>query len=572
MSQKLRRLALMGAIGGAVCLTAACGGGSSSSTASSGTTTGATNSNASHVGGTLNLMAESSPDSIDPAFAYEVQSWDYIHMLYDGLVGYKEVGGLHSTDVVPDLATALPVISDGGKTYTFTLRKGIEYSDGTPVKASDFKTSMERLWKAASPAPYYRDIVGGTQCDAKPTTCNLTGITTDDATGKITIKLTSADGELTDQLGLPFAALTPPGQPDKDVGTKPIPTTGPYMIKSFAPSTGIVLVRNPHFHVWSKDAQPAGYPDTINWKWGVSNEAEVNAVQNGQTDWFYDNPPPDRLSELATKYPNQIHVEPSLGTYWTFLNTRIPPFNNVKARQAVNYAVDRNAVIKLWGGPGIATPTCQIVPSAMPGGSPSYCPYTSGDNTSGAYNGPDMAKAKQLIAESGTKGDAVKLLTETVSPVNQIGQYIQTVLTSLGYKVTLHQLAHGPYFTTAADSRQNVNAGWGDWFPDYPVASNFINVLESCTSVRLNTTANNNASLYCNKNIQKQIEAAQATEAKTGASSASNQWHQIDKAITDDAPHVDMFNSKNVYYVSARLGNWQNSTQWTTLLDQLWVK
>jgi peptide/nickel transport system substrate-binding protein len=569
MSQKLRRVALLGAIGGAACVAAAGCGGSSSSSSASSTTTG---SNASHVGGTLNLMAESSPDSIDPAFAYQVESWDYMHMMYDGLVAFKEVGGVHSTDLVPDLATALPVITDGGKTYTFTLRKGIKFSDGTPVVASDFKTSLERLWKATSPAPYYRDIVGGTQCDAKPTTCNLTGITTNDSTGQIVIKLTGADGELTDQLALPFAAVTPPGLPDKDVGTKPIPTTGPYMIQSFAPSTGIVLVRNPKFKEWSKDAQPAGYPDTINWKWGVTNEAEVNAVQNGQTDWFYDNPPPDRLNELATKSPHQLHVEPSLGTYWTFLNTRIPPFNNLKARQAVNFAVDRNAVVKLWGGPGIASPTCQIVPASMPGGSPPYCPYTSGSTTSGHYTGPDLAKAKQLIQESGTTGDAVKLLTETVSPVNQIGQYIQTVLTSLGYKVTLHQLAHGPYFTTSADSSQNVNAGWGDWFPDYPVASNFINVLESCPSVRLNTTANNNASLYCNKTIQKQIDAALATEAKSGASSASTQWNAIDKAVTNDAPHVDMFNSKNVYYVSTRLGNWQNSVQWTTLLDQLWVK
>ncbi len=202
------------------------------------------------------------------------------------------------------------------------------------------------------------------------------------------------------------------------------------------------------------------------------------------------------------KYPNQLHVEPTLGTYWMFMNTTIPPFNNQKARQAVNFAVDRNAVIKLWGGPAIASATCQIVPPAMPGGSPAYCPYTSGSTTSGSYSGPDMTKAKQLVQQSGTSGQPVSLYTENFAPINQIGQYVQSVLENLGYKVTLHQLAHGPYFTTSADSSNKVNIGWGDWFPDYPVASNFINVLESCSSVRLNSTANNNASLYCNKTVQ----------------------------------------------------------------------
>jgi peptide/nickel transport system substrate-binding protein len=551
-----------------VAVAAGCGGSSGGgSSAASGTST-----STGKVGGTLNLLAQSNPDSIDPAIAYQVESWDYLHITYDGLVAFKEVGGAHSTDLVPDLATSLPTPTDGGKTYTFTLRKGILRSDGTPVKASDFLASIERLWKATSPSPYFRDIVGAAACDAKPATCDLSkGIVVNDAAGTIAIHLTQPDGELLDQLALPFAYILPPGLPDKDVGTAPVPSTGPYMIKSFSPSTGITLVRNPHFKVWSKDAQPAGNPDTISYKWGVSNESEASQVENGQADWFFDNPPADRLSEISTKFPNQIHLEPSLGTYWYFLNTRIPPFNNLKARQAVNFAINRNSPVKLWGGPAVATPTCQLIPPAMPGGSPTYCPYTSGSDTT-KYSGPDMAKAKSLVAASGTKGDKVAVYTETVEPVKSIGEYIQSVMNQLGYKTTLKALAHGPYFTTVADSRNNVNTGWYDWFPDYPVASNFINVLFSCTSLRLNSTANNNAALWCDKGVQSKITAALAAEATGGANSTSAQWNAIDKTVTDQAPLIPLFNSKNIYFVSSRVGNFQYSIQWTTLLDQLTVQ
>lgn len=545
---------------------AGCGGGSSSSGSSS-----SPSSSAGASGGTLNLLAESNPDSIDPSQAYEVESWDYLHMLYDGLVAFKEVGGPQSTTLVPDLATALPTPTDGGKTFTFTLRKGIHFSDGSAVKASDFLTSMERDWKANSPNPYFRDIVGAAACDVKPSTCDLSkGIVVNDAAGTIAIHLTHPDGELLDQLALPFAYIVPPGLPNTDVGTSPIPSTGPYEIQSFSPTSGITLVRNPHFKVWSTAAQPAGKPDKIVWKWGVSNESEVSQVENGQADWFYDNPPADRLGEISTKFANQVHIEPSQGAYWYFLNTRVPPFNNLKARQAVNFAINRNAVVKLWGGPQVATPTCQVLPAIMPGGSPTYCPYTSGSNTT-KWSGPDLAKAKALVAASHTAGDKVSVYTETVEPVKSIGEYIQSVMTQLGYKTSLKALAHGPYFITAADSRNNVNTGWGDWFPDYPVASNFITILLSCDTLRLKSTSNENASLFCNQAIQKKIDAAVSTEATSGVAAATSQWNAIDKMITDQTPLVTLFNSKNVYFVSKRLGNFENSTQWTTLLDQLTV-
>src|SRR3954452_24822105 len=125
-------------------------------------------------------------------------------------------------------------------------------------------------------------------------------------------------------------------------------------------------------------------------------------VDHGQADWMYDQPPSDGLNEIATQYTNQVHLNPVPQVYHMALNTRVAPFDNVKVRQAVNYATDRAAVIKDWGGPQVATPTCQRLPPDFPGYA-AYCPYTTSPGD-GKWHGPDMAKAQQLFSESGTNG------------------------------------------------------------------------------------------------------------------------------------------------------------------------
>ena len=135
--------------------------------------------------------------------------------------------------------------------------------------------------------------------------------------------------------------------------------------------------------MWSADAQPAGYPDKIVEKYGQTVSDEVTAVENDQADEVYDGDviPSDRLNELnSAKYANQVHVNPLTADWYFALNTRTPPFNNLKARQAINYAADRNAYVKIGGGPSLAVPTCQILPPNFPGYKP-YCPYTAGSTT-----------------------------------------------------------------------------------------------------------------------------------------------------------------------------------------------
>lgn len=559
-------------------LLAGCGGSSgtpgTTATQKRSPTANGTATPAQHAGGTLQVVSQSNPGSIDPAYGASFASFDVDHMTNDGLVAFRDTSGAAGERLVPDLATALPKVSDGGRLYTFRLRKGLTFSNGRPVKATDFLASMERLWRGNATSSYYSAIVGAKACSAHPAKCDLSaGIKADNATGKITIHLTKPDGVFLQTLAIPSGDILPAGLPTHDVGTKAVPATGPYMIVSYSPLKGVVLKRNPHFHQWSAEAQPAGYPDEINWVWGVSADDEVNGTQSGAYDWDYDVPAADRISAIATAHPNLVHVFAALNTFYLPLNTRAAPFNNLKARQALNFAVDRAAAVKLWGGSGIATPTCQILPPDQPGATPTYCPYTKNPGTT--WSAPDMAKAKQLVAASGTKGDSVIVYAETVSPESEISQYVASVLTSLGYKVKLRSFNTGVYFSLAGNSKTNFSVSTNDWSPYYPDNSDYIDQLFGCDQLVLGSDANLNWSFYCNHALQQRIDTAMRYEDAhplAGSAGAAELWHKANNLLTDQAPMLPLFNPKAVVLTSEHVGNLVYNPIWTVLPDQMWVR
>ena len=238
-----------------------------------------------------------------------------------------------------------------------------------------------------------------------PDTCTLDGgVVGDKAAGTVTINLTAPDPEFLYKLSVPHAAINPKGAPTKDAGNTPIATTGPYMFESYDPNTSLVMVRNPYFQEWNRAAQPQGYPDQIVYKFGLGVEDAVTAVQNNQANWMFDPIPADRLSEVGSKNADQVHVNALTAFWYLPMNTNIPPFNNIKARQAVNWAIDRNAMVKIFGGTQLAQPVCTILPPDFPG-HVDNCQYTNpaGDT----WQGPDLEKAKQLVQESGQAGTEV---------------------------------------------------------------------------------------------------------------------------------------------------------------------
>jgi peptide/nickel transport system substrate-binding protein len=570
---RIRRIRLTRAACGAALVAALAGllagcGGSSSSSSSGPSASG------DHRGGTLVLDWNGIGSSIDTAVDYD-QNWGILYMVYDGLVTWKKVGGSAGNTLVPDLATALPTPTDGGKTYTFTLRKGIKYSNGAPVKASDFLRAIEREFTVPGPVgSFYQGIVGGDACAKAPKTCDLSkGIVANDAAGTVTFHLTGPDPDFVQKLALPFAYAVPANTPDKEVGpSNPLPATGPYMFDHYTPNQEILLVRNPHFHEWSKDAQPNGYPDQIQIKLSLTTEAEVTQIEQGQADWMYDQPPNDRLNEIATKYEKQVHLNPVPQVFHMALNTRVAPFNDVRVRQAVNYATDRNAIVKAWGGPKLATPTCQILPPDFPGYEP-YCPYTTNPGD-GKWHGPDMAKARQLIDASGTKGQKIAVICTPDEASKSVCLYFVSLFKQLGYDSSIKVLSAAVEYPYTQDSSNKAQISFSYWYPDYPSGADWFDVVVGCNGFHPNSTASANLSEFCEPKIQAMTEKAIKTSV-TDPAAANQQWAAIDKATTDQAPWIALFLPRHVDFLSSRVGNYifdPNVLVGGPLLDQLWVK
>src|SRR3954463_10220750 len=239
-------------------------GGSSSSGGSNSTTATSGSSSTGQTFANFRIAYDTGIDYLDPALSYTVQGWSIMWNVYLPLLGYKHVNGPDGATLVPYLAQDMPTVTDGGKTYTLTLRKGLKYSDGTAVKASDFPASIERDYKIDSPGVGFFGNIVGTDTIAKTKKGHISGIKADDAAGKITIKLKSPEGDFEYILATEFAALVPSPAPAKDTPTNPLPSPGPYTIQSYKPNKQAIVVRNPNFDASTFDGNvPAGNPDKM---------------------------------------------------------------------------------------------------------------------------------------------------------------------------------------------------------------------------------------------------------------------------------------------------------------------
>ncbi len=422
-----------------------------------------------HRGGTLTISTPMSRcGCLDPAFVFEPNEWRLLTTMYDGLVAYRKVAGAGGATLVPDLARQLPVPTQGGRVYRFELRAGIRYSDGTPVRAADVRASFERTLKlnGLNLPPFYAAIKGASQCVTRPGACDLSsGIHTDDATGSVTFNLTKPDPDFLYKLSLPTASVLPTGAPVPSgppagsgaISEPVIPGTGPYRVQSFAPNRRLVLERNPLFRDYSPDAQPAGYPDRIVAQIvdGADPKQLQKAladVQNAHSDWVT-NLRPTEIQRLAITAAGQLHSTPIGGVSYLMLNTRRPPFNDLLARRAISFALDRRKIVAITGGELLAQPTCQVLPPTFPGYQP-YCPYTKGRDAA-LWNGVDLTKARQLAAASGTRGATVNLLVQAGdSPGLRTARYIASVVDQLGYRG--HVLIKGDAFGASIDPSRPV--------------------------------------------------------------------------------------------------------------------
>jgi peptide/nickel transport system substrate-binding protein len=367
---------------------------------------------------------------------------------------------------------------------------------------------------------------------------------------------------------LPLLAMFRIRAPLSDAGSVPVAGTGPYFFSTYDPNKGLTMSRNPHFKVWSEAAMPDGYPDVVQYDFGLTDEAEVTAVMNGEADWMFDQPPTDRLGEIGTKYKDQVYINTLTAWWYAPMNTRIAPFDNIKARQAVNYAIDRKALVNLFGGPVLAAPVCQVLPPGFPA-HVAYCPYTKDPGEK--WSAPDIEKAKQLVEESGTKGQKVTVIVEDTAVSKSIGVYLQSVLKEIGYDADLKPISPNIQFTYIQNTNNKVQISVSQWYQDYPAASNFLNVLFGCSSFTEGSDSSINIAGFCDEKVEAKMKEAFALAA-TDPEGANKIWTEIDRMVTDAAPAAPLFTPKHIDFVSKRLGNFQFNAQFYWMVTQSWVQ
>ena len=433
----------------------------------------------SHRGGTLRFVIPRDPPNAIPVDWLDPNSYSYASasmssLAYDGLVGYPRIGGAGGATLVGALATSAPAPSRDGRTYVFTLRAGVRYSDGRPVRPEDFRASMERFLRVTRDTfpPYYAGILGARRCMAHPARCDLsTGIETDSRARTITIRLNRPDFEFPHKLAIPFAYVVPADTPLRPAGDSLPPGTGPYRFAAWDADSGGRLVRNRYFRSPSPRARPSGFADRIELTARPSRtiDAQLADVQRGVADLaivaspFTSHVPTKRLEQLSVRSPGRLHSISVAVTEYMFLNVRRRPFDAVGVRRALNYATDRARIIELRGGRELAVPTCQFVPAGFPGHAP-YCPYTAAPGPARGWTAPDLDRARRLVAESGRAGERVVVTVDAFR--RDAGRYFAGLLDDLGFRASLRVIPDGRYYASisrpplaGSDRHQRVVVG-----------------------------------------------------------------------------------------------------------------
>jgi peptide/nickel transport system substrate-binding protein len=523
-----------------------------------------------HRGGTLRVQMPAGIE-VDRG-AYDASTARLTSSVYDGLVTYRRLDGEAFGPLVADLATAVPEPSPDGKAYVFTLRPGVRYSTGRPVEPEDVRASLEGLLRVhgATLPSFYDHIIGARACRLRPAACDLSqGIVTKPGSQTVTIRLTDPDPELLPKLTLPFAYIVPAGWPYHP--RRPPPGTGPYRFESFRFNRGARLVRNPYFRVWSNDARPDGIVDRIDIAFSKDINAQVAAVERGAADVVavadvFGGPlAPARLRALANRSADRLYTyaEPEIDTM--FLNMRRPPFDEVRVRQAVNYAVDRHRIARAAGGPDLAQSTCQFATPGSPGYTP-MCRYTVDPGPGGSWTAPDLDRARRLIRRSRTRGMHVTVWGEKDKWA--LVSYIGALLRTLGYRTSFRWYPDFPTLNAhTADSRTGAQIGILGWTADYGTPSTFA-LPYLCSSFRPRSTSNTNNGHFCDPALDALDERA----LDASGAEAERLWTRVYARLEEIAPGVPLVNRRSMTLVSRRVGNFQHHPMWGTLLDQLWVR
>jgi peptide/nickel transport system substrate-binding protein len=496
------------ALGAAVAV-AACGSSSSSSSSTSSST-------AVKSGGTITIDSGTPPLSADQGLDFTTQGTELYSVVATPLLTFKRgVQGTAGAQILPALAKSMPTITDGGKTLTFTLRPGLKYSNGTPIKASDFLYAWERdlkiPWQAASFLS--ANIVGGTAyANGKAKT--ISGVTTNDSAGTITVHLVAPFAPMVDIFALAGTAPVPPSTGMKNLASTGTLGDGPYKWGPISAGHTYTLVKNPNFA--GVPTVPAGHADKIVYQVNDNVLANAEQVLNNQADVFDpgDTLPASILPQVKSTASDRYAPIPTNSTFYFFVAVNKPPFNNLDARKAVLAALDLRALSRLDSG--FLVEDCHLIPTGIPGHSdPSNCTQLTGHAAAGP---PNMTMAKQLMQKSGMIGKPVTVWGEERSPRKEYVDYFTSVLNSLGFKATEKIINSGVYFTTIGAPSTKPQAGFGDWVQDFPNPWDFMQLFTSSAGSSLNY------GYVSDKHYDSQV----ASLSTKDPNSVASQWAALD--------------------------------------------
>ena len=547
MKKHVRPLAVLLLVAITALVVAACGSSSKSSGTSSGGASANTSTSSGSSGGatpTINMVQGTFPQSLDPGKDYTTQGSQVNWIVYTGLTTYAHKSGPAGGQLIPGLATALPKISDGGKTYTATLRKGLKFSNGAAVKASDFIRSVERAVKIpwGGSGAFITPIIVGASAYSTGKAKTISGITSNNTTGTITIHLVKPYGPFDNVLAFPVLGLVPSSTPLAVEASNPPPGVGPYKVTNITPGQSYDVVKNPD---WTPiPGIPSGH---VNIDVKVSSNITSNAlaVLNNTADVFdwADTIPGSLLAQIKAKASDRFqNVNLGGSTYYIFFNVTKPPFNNQLVREAVITGLDEAAMNKLSSG--TLAPACFFLPPAVPGHPTGACPY--GNPASGG----NIAKAKALIKQSGQAGTAVTVWSQTRAPRQQWMTYYTSFLNQIGLKATIKVIADANYFTTIGSSKSvDPETGFADWNQDFPNPVDFYLLLDGKAIL---PTDNQNFGQVNDPKINAAI-ATLGTTPTTQLSSVASKWQAVDEYVAKKA-YIDVFGYQTFpFFMSDRM-------------------
>ncbi|NKM21506.1 ABC transporter substrate-binding protein [Rhizobium laguerreae] len=491
-------------------------------------------------GGDIVVTYKDDITTLDPAIGYDWVNWSMIKSLYSRLMDYAP----GTPNPVPSLAESF-TFSPDGLTYTFKLHKGVKFSNGREVVASDVKYSIERAVdpKTQGPGAGFFGAIKGFEDETGGKTTTLSGIETPDD-GTVIFNLSRPDATFLHVLAINFASVVPKEAVEAaagDFGKKPV-GSGTFILKDWTIGQQLVFERN-------KDYFVKGVPYIDSFKVEVGQEPLVALLrlQKGEVDIAGDGIPPAKFLEIKNSADGaQMIVDgEQLHTGYITLNTKVKPFDNVKVRQALNMAINKERITRILNGR--ATPANQPLPPLMPGYDKSFAGY--------AY---DVAKSKALLAEAGySDGFETVLYSTNTDPQPRIAQAIQQDLAAVGVKAEVRALAQANVISAGGTEGEApmIWSGGMAWIADFPDPSNFYGPILGCAGA---VPGGWNWSWYCNADLDKRAVAADSMSDPAKVAERTAAWGKIFTDIMADAPWIPVINERRVVAKSLRMGGADN--------------